>query len=78
MKPYHEHVFNEIAKIIVDNLEIIYWNNGDTLNNIRNYCVEHDHKRYKPLDYFTLINFVNEALTEITRCNYLYDFRDIE
>ena len=78
MKLYHEHVFNEIAEIIVDNLEIIYWNNKDKLNNIRKYCIEHDHKRYKPLDYNTLINFVEEAVTAITKCDYLYDFRDIE
>ncbi len=78
MKLYHEHVFNEIAKIIIDNLEIIYWYNRDTLNNIRDYCIKHDHKRYKPLDYSTLIKFVHEALNEIINCNYLYDFRDIE
>lgn len=78
MRCYHEHVFDEIAKIILDNLELQYNFNDDALINIRKYCIERIHKRYKPLDYNTLIYFVKEALTEIINCDFLYDFRDIE
>lgn len=80
MRLYHEHIFDEITKMITDNLEVIYWYGRDrgALSNIRKYSIEHDHKRYKPLDYSTLIKFLNEALDEITKCDYLYDFRDIE
>lgn len=78
MRTYHEHIFDDIAKIVTDNLIILYNYNDNALINIRNYCQNHAHKRYKPLDYFTLICFLEEALAEIINCNFLYDFRDIE
>lgn len=78
MKCCQEHIFEEIAKIVVDNLELQYKFNEDALLNIRDYCMKHEHKKYKPLNYNTLILFVEEALAEIINCDFLYDFRDIE
>lgn len=78
MRLYHEYIFDEIAKMIVDNLEIMYCYKDDSLINVRNYCNQHDHKRYEPLDYRTLISFVYDAIAEIINCDFLYDFRDME
>lgn len=78
MKMYHEKVFEEITKTIMDNLIILYNYNEDALINIRKYCYEKARKKYKPLDYNTLIYFIEEALADLVNCPYLYDFRDIE
>lgn len=78
MRCYHEHVFNEITEIIKSNLEIMYNFDENSLINIRKYCYERAHKRYKPLDYNTLIYFTEEAISELINCSFLYDFRDIE
>ena len=78
MKCYHEYVFKEISEIITDNLIIQYNYNEDALINIRKYCKEKAHLKYQPLDYNTLIYFVEEALSELINCDFLYDFRDIE
>lgn len=78
MKQCHEQVFKEISQIIVDNLELLYNYNDEALINIRKYCLERTHKRYKPLDYITLIYFTEEALAELINTEFLYDFRDIE
>lgn len=78
MRSYHEHVFEEIVKMIVDNLELLYNYNDGALINIRKYCLERMHKKYTPLDYITLIYFTEEALAELINTEFLYDFRDIE
>lgn len=78
MKRYHEHVFEEIAKIITDNLIVLYNYDDDALINIRKYCHERFNKRYKPLDYPTLVSFTEESIAELINYDFLYDFRDIE
>lgn len=78
MKFYHEYVINEILEIIKDNLILKYNYDDNALINIRKYCYERAHKRYKKLDYQTLIYFVEEALAELINADFLYDFRDIE
>ncbi len=78
MKTYHEKVFEEIANLIVDNLELLYNYNDNALINIRKYCYEHAHKKYVPLDNDTLIYFVEETLVELINCDFLYDFRDMD
>lgn len=75
MKTYHEKVFEEISKIIVDNLELLYNYNDNALTNIREYCYKNKHHRYKPLSYNELIYFAEEAISEIVNAPYLYDFR---
>lgn len=78
MKRYHEYIFEDIAKVIKDNLMILYNYNDDALRNIKAYCQNKVHKRYQPMDYNTLIYFVEEAMAELINCDFLYDFRDIE
>ena len=38
MKTYHEKIFEEISKLIIDNLELLYNYNDETMLNIRKYC----------------------------------------
>ncbi len=78
MKCYHEKIIDEILEILKNNLILIYNFHDHTLPNIREYCLDHVHTRYKHLDYGTLIYFTEEALTELINTDYLYDFRDIE
>ncbi len=78
MKAYHEKVFDEIANIIKDNLELLYTYNDEALINIREYCRKNAHHKYKPLTYNQLIYFTEEVLAEIINTPYLYDFRPLE
>ncbi len=78
MKTYHEKLFDEITKLIKDNLELLYNYDDDALMNIRKYCNKKNHHRYKPLTYNELISFTEEAITEIINTPYLYDFRPLE
>ncbi len=78
MKSYYEYVIDDIMSLIRDNLILLYNYNEEALINIRKYCNEHSHKSYKPIDYYTLNYFTDEALAEIINCDFLYDFRDIE
>lgn len=78
MKTYHEKVFDEIVEIIKNNLELMYNFDDDALINIRNYCHNNAHHRYKPLEYNKLIFFTEETIAKIINAPYLYDFRLIE
>lgn len=78
MKTYHENVFDEIAKVIKDNLELLYNYNDDALISIRKYCYQNNNKKYKPLTYNKLIDFTEEAIAEIINTSYLFDFRSLE
>ncbi len=78
MKCYHEKVIEEIIQMLKDNLILIYNFQEDTLKNIREYCLEKAHAKYKNLDYATLVYFTEEALTELINTDFLYDFRDID
>ena len=78
MKTYHEKIFEEISKLIIDNLELLYNYNDETMLNIRKYCSKNNHRKYKSLSYNELIYFTEEALTEISNAPYLYDFRELE
>ena len=40
MKTIHEKVFEEISVLILNNLELLYNYNDDTLLDIRKYCYE--------------------------------------
>lgn len=78
MKAYHEKLFDEITQVIKDNLELLYNYDDDTLINIRNYCHQNNHNKYKPLTYNQLIYFIEEAIAELVNTPYLYDFRPLE
>lgn len=78
MKAIHEKVFEEISVLILDNLELLYNYNDDTLLDIRKYCYENKHHRYKPLPYNILVSFTKKAMSELLSLPYLYDFRDLE
>lgn len=76
MKTYHEHVIDEIIELIKDNLILLYNYNDDALINMRKYCQTRDHKRYRHLDYSSLVYFTEEAIAELLNTDYFYDFRD--
>lgn len=78
MKAYHEKVFEEIVELIKNNLELLYNYNDNSLVNIRKYCHKNNHHWYKPVPYNELICFTEEALIEIRKAPYLYDFRNLE
>ena len=78
MKTYHEKVFDEITKIIKDNLELLYNYNDEALINLKKHCNENADNKYKPLSYSQLIYFTEEAIAEIINTPYLYDFRPLE
>lgn len=78
MKAYHEKLFDEITKLIKDNLELLYNYDDDALMNIRKYCSKNNHRKYKPLDYNELIYYTEEAIAELVNTPYLYDFRPLE
>lgn len=78
MKSYHEHIIDEIVEIIKDNLILQYNYCDKSLINIRKYCNERLHTKYKKLDNNTLIYFTEEALAELINCDHLYDFRLLE
>lgn len=77
-KTYHERVFEEVAKMLIDNLELIYTYDDKALLSIRKYCIEKCDEEYKPLDYNTLVYFVEEILREFADCDFYYDFRDLD
>ena len=78
MKTYHEKIFDEIIQIIKDNLELLYNYDEDSLINIRRYCKENNHRKYKSLTYNELICFMEEAIAELVNAPYIYDFRPLE
>lgn len=78
MKTYHEKIFDEVIQIIKDNLELLYNYDEDALINIRKYCHQNNHNKYKPLTYTQLIYFTEEAIAELINTPYLYDFRPLE
>lgn len=78
MKTYHEKLFDEITKLIKDNLELLYNYDDDALMNIRKYCNKNNHRKYKPLNYNELIYYTEEAIAELINTPYLYDFRPLE
>ncbi len=47
MKSYHERVIDEVLEVMKDNLILLYNFNDDSLINIRNYCNDRLHTRYK-------------------------------
>ncbi len=64
--------------MIKDNLILQYNYNDDALINIKKYCNERLHTKYKKLDNNKLVSFTEEALAELINCDYLYDFRAFE
>ena len=78
MKEYHDKIFDEISRIIKDNLELLYNYNDDALLNIKEYCNINSNKKYKPLTYDQLVYFTEEAIAEIINTPNLYDFRSLE
>ena len=77
-KLYYEKAIDEIAEIIKDNLIINYCFNDDSLQSLRKYCKDKEHKRYKEIPYELLFDFTKEGLKELINCDFLYDFRDLE
>ncbi len=78
MRTYHEKILDEIMQVIKDNLELLYNYDDDALINIRKYCYQNNHNKYKPLTYNQLICFTEEAIAELVNIPYLYDFRSLE
>lgn len=78
MKEYYEKVIDEILTMIKDNLILQYNYNDDALIDIRQYCHNKENSKYKRLDYYTLLFFVEEALAELINCIYLFDLREME
>lgn len=78
MKEYYENMFDEILKMIKDNLELLYKYNEDALINIKEYCNKNNNKEYEPLDYIKLIYYTEEALAELINAPDLYDLRLLE
>lgn len=78
MKEYHDKIFDEISRIIKDNLELLYNYNDDALLNIKKYCNINSNKKYQPLTYEQLVYFTEEAIAEIINAPNLYDFRSLE
>ena len=78
MKEYHDKIFDEISRIIKDNLELLYNYNDDALLNIKEYCNINSNKKYQPLTYDQLVYFTEEAIAEIINTPNLYDFRSLE
>ena len=71
-----EFVVDEIAKIIKDNLLLMYRFSDNTLTHLKKYC-----EKKKNVEYISneeLIILVKETLRELLKSEFLYDFRDIE
>ena len=76
MKKNVEFVVDEIAKIIKDNLLLMYRFSDNTLANLRKCCEKKENDEYTSNE--ELIILVREALRELLKSEFIYDFRDIE
>ena len=77
-KWYYEKVIDEIILLLKDNLILLYNFNDQALLELKKFCQDKAHKRYKPMHYRDLVFFAEEALSELINCDYFYDFRDID
>ena len=77
-KCYYEKVIDEILSMLKNNLIVLYNYNDESLLNLKKYCENKAHRKYKNLEYNDLVFFTEEALADLINCNYFYDFRDIE
>ena len=77
-KFYYEKVIDEILSLLKNNLIVLYNYNDESLLNLKKYCENKRHKKYKNLEYDNLVFFAEEALAELINCDYFYDFRDID
>ena len=77
-KCYYEKVIDEIILLLKDNLILLYNYNDQALLDLKKFCQNKAHKRYKPLCYSDLVFFAEKALNELINCDYFYDFRDID
>ena len=77
-KFYYEKVIDEILSMLKNNLIVLYNYNDESLLNLKKYCENKVHKKYKNLEYNNLVFFAEEALAELINCEYFYDFRDID
>lgn len=71
-----EFVVDEIAKIIKDNLLLMYRFSDNTLTNLKKCCEKKKNDKYTSNE--ELIILVREAMRELSKSEFLYDFRDIE
>lgn len=69
-----EFIINEIVKIIKDNL-LLFLLDDNSLLTLKEYCKNDLPNKHKPNE--ELIIFVKEALIDLSKKEYLYDFRDI-
>ena len=77
-KWYYEKVIDEIILLLKDNLILLYNYNDQALLELKKFCQDKAHKRYKPLCYSDLVFFAEKALNELINCDYFYDFRDMD
>ena len=77
-KPYYEKIVDEVLGMIKDNIHTYYNFNEDSFPNIKDYCKDKYHTRYKKLSYNQLLFFTEEILVDLINCPYLYDFRELE
>lgn len=77
-KEYSDLLIDEIIEMLKTNLLLMYQCNDDYLINIRNYCKEKDTIKYKPISYEELVFFTEEALADLIKTPFLYDFRPLE
>ncbi len=68
-------IIEEIINLFRDNLKL-FLINDNYLINLKEYCKKDLNLKYTP--YNTLIYFVEEALSDLVNCKYLFDFRDLE
>lgn len=71
-----EFVVDEISKIIKDNLLLMYRFSDNTLANLKKCCEKKKNDEYTSNE--ELLILVREAMRELLKSEFLYDFRDIE
>ncbi len=76
-KQYHEQVIDEIVEMIRNNIELYYNNSTEYFGGLRDFCKSNDNNK-RNLNYNQLLFLVEEALSELINCTYLYDFRTLE
>lgn len=75
MSDIEEKVFNDILKLIKDNLQLLIQNHDLCLTYLIDYCNKLDIADL-PLDQMVLTKFTEDALYALLNAKFLYDFRE--
>ena len=76
MTTIERKIYNDIIKMIKDNLEILIRNNNHYLNYFKDYC-RHTKIKDLPLDQSQLTMLTMDVLTALLNADFLYDFREL-